>query len=91
MGKVMGSETARAPAGMEMLGEEEKVRGWRVEVRIELTPTEELRGRAIVAEVIGREVVPNALEMRRRNWVVEVEMWMVWRMVVLKKTTPEPF
>ena len=66
---LMGSETARAPLGIEMDLEPEKVRCWRVSVRMAGDPAVLFTGRAMVAAVMGRLEAPSAL----LNWNRMVE------------------
>jgi hypothetical protein len=85
----MGSERASEAGGRVMVGFPlEKVRWWRVVVLIWLEPVrfwlEEASGRAMVAAVMGRGVVPKALEMLRRMWeALPMVIRMVCRIVVL--------
>jgi hypothetical protein len=60
-GKRMGSVTARAPLGIWNERDPEKVRYWRVSVRIAGEPAVPLAGRAMVAAVMGRSEPPSAL------------------------------
>jgi hypothetical protein len=66
MGKLRGSETARAPLGMEMEEFPEKVTLWRVEAWIWWMPAVLFAGRATVTAVMGRFVTPKALDICRR-------------------------
>lgn len=87
-GKSMGSDTTSAPLGTENDGAPLKVMlrsvaGWIADV-----PEEPLKGRATVTAVMGRFVVPKALEKTRRIWEAGTETWTVWRIVELGNTRP---
>ena len=86
--KFRGSDTARAPLGMEIVSFPENVTFWRVEGWIWWMPAVSFAGRAIVTAVMGRFVTPKALEILRRIWEAPTDMWRVWRMVLLTKTAP---
>ena len=64
--KSIGSDTTRAPFGIVNEGDPLKVSVLSVLVSIAEVPAEPFSGRAIVTFVIGRLVVPNVFEMRRR-------------------------
>ena len=84
-GRVMGSETARLPGGMRIEDSPSKVSGVIVEGMMVEVPRVLFRGRAMVTVVMGRSVVPKALERRRRMVVAGWVRRRVWRSVVLGK------
>lgn len=90
MGKLTGSETARAPLGIVILLLPLKVNVWSVAGLMPLDPVtfcpRSVRGRAIVAAVIGRSVRPKALLRRMRTCCAGMVMRRVCRIVEFGKT-----
>lgn len=66
--KSIGSETTSAPFGIVKDGEPLNVNVFRVLVSIAGMPGTPPNGRAMVTAVMGRSVMPNAFDMRRRMW-----------------------
>lgn len=86
MWKSIGSETTRAPSGIVKLGLPLNVRVLSVLVWMDDTPADPLLGSAMVTAVMVRSLMPKALLIRRRMWSPPMLVWMVWRIVELKKT-----
>jgi hypothetical protein len=88
MGKLMGSDTARAPLGMLMPLLPEKVTFWTVLGCIWWMPAVWFRGRATVTAVMGRLEPPKTFENLRRIWLACAVRKSIWRMVEFTKTAP---
>lgn len=91
IGKSTGSETTRAPFGIEKLVFPLKVSDFRVFVSMALAPGAPSSGSAIVAAVISRLFTPNTFENRTRIWVPPTDMCSVCRRVEFTKTAADPF
>jgi hypothetical protein len=87
-GRLIGSETTKAPFGIVKLASPLNVTVWSVLVWIAETPAEPLTGRATVTAVIGRSVVPKAFEIRILILSPPIEVCIVCRIVEFTKTEP---
>ncbi len=82
----MGSDTTKAPFGIVYDAEPLKVTFCSEPVSMELLPAVPLSGRAMVTAVMGKSVVPNAFEKRKRTWDEGAVMWIVCLRVALVNT-----